>query len=300
MVKNLRVLVFIPTYHGWEDTKECIDTLKKSTYKNFDVLVADNSEDSEDAKELRKCFPKLKIIENRKDLGLCDANNQGIEYAIKNDYDYVWILNNDVSFDKDCLKEMIDLIKTNKNVGVIGPKSYRYGTKMLQPIARMYKPLIASLVKKIGEEEDRGQFDKVEEVDYLWGGSLLINIESLKEVGMYDPEYFLYYEPLDLQLRIKNAGYKILYCPEAKMWHKIGKSQPTSRTFDYYAARNRFLIVKKFNKFHEKLIFYFYFFFLAFPSNVFKRLYKGKFKSTYWFLEGVFDALRGRYGFKYH
>ncbi len=292
-----KVLISAINYRCSNEAIELIKSLKSLDYKNFDILILDNSE-TDDYKPIKKAFPKVKLLINQ-NIGVSGGINQALNYAEKNNFDCLLMLDADVELDKNCLKEMVSVLVSNPDAAIIGAKSYYYNEKnILQDVSRIYHPFKGSLSRDIGGA-DNGQFEAIKEVDYVWGGCLLFDVEKMKKIGRLDERYFLFYDTMDIQFRAKQLGYKIFYAPKAKLWHKVSRSQGgTSKIFDYYSIRNRILIVKKFNTKFQKLIFYLYFFILAFPFKALKNLFLGKFSTIKWNFIGLFDALSGRWGRK--
>jgi GT2 family glycosyltransferase len=299
-MKNLpKVLCFTINFNGKEDTAELIKSIKKQNYPNYDILIVDNSRTDEDVKDLKKRFSWLKIIRNKTNMGCSIANNQAIKYALKNGFDYIWVLNNDLIVDKECLNEMVKIITSDNSIAVVGGKAYVYGSKnYLQTIARSFNPKKASLSCVMGEDYDKGQFDEIRDVEYLWGGSILMDLIKLEKVGFYDEAFFCYYEAFDLQLKLREKDYKILYSPKAKIWHKGGKSKPNSRIFHYYDTRNRFLIGKRYSRGFDKFCFYLYFPLIVVLIHSVRLIFKLDLKGAYSVIEGAFDGLRRKYGFR--
>jgi len=292
-----RVLISAINYRCSKEAIDLIKSLKNLNYNTIDILILDNSE-NDDYQPIKKAFPKIKLLIN-KNIGVSGGINQALDYAEKNKFDYLLMLDADVELDPNCLKEMINVALENHGAAIIGAKSYYFNEKnILQDIARKYNPYKGSLVREIGGIEDKGQFETVKEVSYVWGGCLLFDIKKMKNVGRLDERYFLFYDTMDIQIRAQNLGYKVFYAPKAKLWHKVSRSQSSNNYFDYYSIRNRLLLVKKFNTPVQKFIFYIYFLFLALPFKTIKNLIEKKTSTIKWNFKGLFDAFLGRWGRK--
>ncbi len=172
----------------------------------------------------------------------------GIRWALRSGAKYVLLLNNDTVVDPNFLIELVNVSQNDEQIGIVGPKIYYYE----QP-NRIYSaggkvnfwtgnaPLIGR-----GENDD-GKFDNVEEVDYVSGCALLIKEETIKTIGLLNEIYFAYYEETEWCLKARKAGFKVVYVPKARIWHK-GPGIKTSKTNAlriYYMTRNRFLFVKR-------------------------------------------------------
>ncbi len=292
-----KVLISAINYRCSKEAIELIKSLKNLNYKDFNILILDNSE-NEDYKPIKKAFPKVNLLINQ-NIGVSGGINQAMGYAEKNKFDYLLMLDADVELDTNCLKEMVQVALDNPQAAIIGAKSYYYNEKnILQDVSRTYHPYKGSLSRDIGGE-DKSQFENIKEVNYVWGGCLLFDIEKMRGIGRIDERYFLFYDTMDIQFRAETLGYKVLYAPKAKLWHKVSRSQGgTSKIFDYYSIRNRILIVKKFNTKSQKFIFYLYFFIIALPFKTLKHIIKGKFSTIKWNFIGLFDAILGKWGRK--
>ena len=134
-------------------------------------------------------------------------------------------------------------------------------------------------------------------IDYVVGCGLLIKADVIKDIGMLDPDYFLYYEDVDLCLRARNSGYDIFYVPRSKIWHKISLKEDRSLNSYYYGNRNSFLLIKKNKNSIYKFLCYMR---LIINKSIFSLylLLKGKRKESLIVMISVYDGLRGNYGYK--
>lgn len=252
-----KVAVIILNFNGKKDTIECLQSLQKSTIP-VSIIVVDNGSREEFKVESSKLkVERLMIIRNKENLGFSGGNNVGIQYALENNFEYVVILNNDTIVDKNLIKNLFAAVKSDEKVGIVVPKVYfekgyefhktRYKTGDLGKVV-WYAGGIMDWNNVVGkhrgvDEVDSGQFEKVEETDFATGNCMLIPSRIFKKVGILDERYFLYYEDNDFSMRVKRAGYKIMYSPLAKLWHKNAASAGGSGSAlqDYYISRNRLL-----------------------------------------------------------
>ncbi len=237
---------------------------------------------------------RLVLIKNDENDGFAEGNNIGIKYAVKTlNPDYILLLNNDTVVDKDFLNELVDIGKTNTNIGIIGPKIYYYdepntiwciGGKMSWKLARGLHIGI--------NEVDNGQYKKIREFDYVSGSAFLIKKDVINEIGLMDKQFFLYFEESDWALRASQRGYKSFYSPKAKIWHKISKSgggisKPIGL---YYITRNRWLFMKMWAKRSDYWFFAIYQIFGVITLPIFISIYYNRnlFKAYYsGFIDGV-------------
>lgn len=253
-----KICIVILNFNGWEDTIKCLkslDHVKSTAEYKVEVLVIDNASKNESIKKIRDAIPSVNMIESPINTGFSGGCNLGMKYALETQADYVLLLNNDTVVDPHFVAEMYKAIEP-ADVGGVVPKIYfekgneyhkeKYNKNELGKII-WYAGGIMDWKNLIGQnrgvdEVDRGQFDEAGETQLATGCCFLIKAEVLKKVGIFDDNYFLYYEDADLCARIKKEGYKIMYQPSAVIWHKnAGSSGSGSVLQDYYITRNRLL-----------------------------------------------------------
>lgn len=205
---------------------------------------------------------QLFLIENDKNYGFAEGNNIGIRYALKTlDAGYVLLLNNDTVVDKDFLGEMVNIGEVDKNIGIIGPKIYYYDEpNVIWCIGGKIDWKFARGLHVGTNEVDNGQYNEMKEFDYVSGSAFLIKRGVIDKIGLMDKKFFLYFEETDLALRAFENGYKSVYAPKAKIWHKVSKSggglsKPIGL---YYITRNRWLFMKKWAKKSDYVFFVIY------------------------------------------
>jgi len=244
-----KVSIIILNWNGLEDTVECLDSLEKITYPNYDIIVVDNGSKGNDAEILREKFKDyIHIIENDKNYGFAEGCNIGMRYALKDSApDYILLLNNDTTVAPDFLAEMVKIAESDPLIGIAGPKIYFYHEPNKLQSVGIQIDLSNWQSFSVGLNKiDVGQFDNITEVDWVYGCALLIKRTTIKDIGLLDPAYFAYVEEVDWCVRCKKSGYKVVFIPKAKIWHK-GHLDP-DETYSlplYYMTRNRFLFMWK-------------------------------------------------------
>ena len=239
---------------------------------------------------------RLILIKNDKNYGFAGGNNVGIRFALRTlRPDYILLLNNDTVVDRDFLKELVKVMESDKEIGIAGPKIYYYEYKGRSDVISFTGEDIIpekGLGKRYGcGEIDCGQWDKQMEVDRLEGSCMLIRREVFEKIGLLDEEYFLYWEETDFCIRTKKAGFKNVYCPKARIWHKIGGSWQDEAPI-YYFTRNTFLfIAKNFPEKYRNFLLYFtlYRFWRTAAYYIIRRK---SFRALMIFLKGTIDGYR--------
>ncbi len=264
-----KVFVIILHYKGKKFTRQCLLSLNKIKTSNFSVkAVVVESGSLEPIDELKKEFFNEVFIKKKENLGYAEGNNVGIRYALKQGADYLLLLNNDTVVDSQMLLQLVKVGESDESFGILGPKIYfapgceyhsgRYQKKEKGKVIWYAGGIIDwpnILASHRGVDEvDRGQYDEMEETDFISGCAMLIKREVLEKIGLLDKRYFLYLEDNDFCQRAKKAGFKLVYVPQAKLWHaNAGSSRVGSPLHDYYLARNRMLFGLRYAPVRAKL-----------------------------------------------
>ncbi len=243
-----RVSIIILNWNGLEDTIECLESLKQITYPNYDVIVVDNGSAGNDAEALNERFGQyIHVIENDRNYGFAEGNNIAIGHALASGADYVLLLNNDTVVDACFLSELVDVAESESSIAIVGAKTYLYDDPNRIQLAWIKMSLWRGRAFHIGSMEiDRGQYDTITEVDCVQGSCFLVKRQAVEKLGLLDARYFYLWEEADYCFRAKRAGYKVVYAPGAKIWHKVSRAGRKSMSFyQYYFTRNGFWFMKR-------------------------------------------------------
>jgi GT2 family glycosyltransferase len=252
------VSIIILNWNGLEDTIECLESLKKITYPDYNVIVVDNASAGNDLEVIKQRFgDSIHIIENDKNYGYTGGNNIGIRYALEHTQpDYLLLLNNDIIVSPDFLTALVHAAKNDASIGIVGPKTCYYDFPDRIQSAGLKVSMWTGQSSHIGIKQiDNGQYNQRREVDSLMGCCLLIKNNVIKKIGMLDESYFCYWDETDYCARAREAGCKVMYVPQAKIWHKaaikekVWHKNPVTRkassTMYYYMARNNFKFMRR-------------------------------------------------------
>ncbi|WP_297634869.1 glycosyltransferase family 2 protein [uncultured Clostridium sp.] len=243
MLKEPLVYIILVNYNGFEDTKECIASLKKIDYKNYKIILVDNAS----VEKANLNFDGVITIKSKVNLGFAGGNNLGVKKALKDKADYILLLNNDTTVEKDFLSELVKTAMKDNKIGVVGGKINYFDEKDKIWYAGGKVNSFTARTRHIGVNEiDKGEYDKESETEYVTGCMMLVPAKVIEDVGMMEEDYFLYYEETDWNMKIKNGGYKIVYNPKAKIYHKISSStQKISDIVSYYYDRNSYYFIMR-------------------------------------------------------
>jgi len=293
--------IVILNWNGWRDTVECLASLNEIDYSNTRIIIVDNNSTDDSVKEIMKyAEEKLKvgspslidlekdrslavdssrrgiencrkhqipnespaerflIIRSKVNLGFAEGNNVAIRYALKkHSADYVLMLNNDVVVDRDFLKELVRIAGTSGEIGIVGSTIYYYD----MPDVINFAGEDITLWKAKGTRYTN-HVPFPQQTDKVDGACMLIKRDVFQKVGLLDNNFFMYWEETDFCQRAKKKGYKVVYVPASRIWHKIAASIGGLNSHNrlFYLSRNRFLFVKKNVKGLKKILFLGYFF----------------------------------------
>ncbi len=241
------VYIIVLNWNGWQDTSECIESCLKLAYPRYRILVVDNGSTDASILKLHERFPALDILQAGKNLGFAGGNNVGIRHALEQGADYVWLLNNDTIVDSSALVELVNIANASDAIGIVGSKIFFFSKPdVLWFAGGLIQHYRGTSIHRGLLEKDEGQYDEITEVDYITGCSLLIKREVVEKVGLMDERFFLLFEEADWNQRVKEQGYKILYIPFSKVWHKVSSAiGADSPSYYYYLIRNSLLFTLK-------------------------------------------------------
>jgi len=245
MLYKLKVAVLILNWNSYQETINCINKLKKSTYKYYSIIIVDNNSDDDSFEQIKKDFPGYEYIYSKKNLGYAGGNNLGIKKALENKADLIWILNNDTIPLPDTLENLVDTFIQYPDVGVAGSLilntnkntdntyHYTFGKLCLERGGQAIHLNKPELIK-----------EDIYDVGYVNGASIMFRPSVVKKVGLLPEEYFLYYEETEWCYRAQKAGWRTVINPKSKIYQP---SYPLYPRQAFYLIRNRFIITNRLN-----------------------------------------------------
>ncbi len=232
--KNL-VSIIVLNYNAGELLLNCIESIKKSSYQNIEIIVVDNISSDRSQTKCKEKFPDVKLIQNKKNLGYCGGNNVGIKEA---QGEFIVILNPDTIVESNWLEELLDAGKKFGD-GLYQPKILSLNEEnIIQSTGNMLH------VFGFGFARDKGKriIDKNEEIEkigYASGTCLFTTRKVIQRVGLLDEFLFLYHDDLDLGWRAAQIGINSYYVPKSKIFHVESYSLKWSAKKFYWLERNR-------------------------------------------------------------
>ncbi|GAB4312171.1 MAG: glycosyltransferase family 2 protein [Methanobacteriaceae archaeon] len=286
---NANVSIIILNWNGWKDTIECLESLYKIDYLNFEIIIVDNASEDQSVAKIKK-YTEIKLeinskffynnpeniakriknykknvknknnkkpiilLKNDENYGFAEGNNIGIKFSLYYlNPDYIFLLNNDTVVKNNFLSELIKVAQQENNIGIVGSKICYYDDPQK----------IWSSDCNIGwwtSYLSTKNSDTVKETDWVSGCGLLIKKELINKISFLDSELFFGWEDIDYCIRAKNADYRVFYNPESIIWHKVSKSRKKryknnfSPYYNRFKARFQFLkVLKKYSSKYQQI-----------------------------------------------
>lgn len=238
--KTDMVAVVLVNFNGEIYIRKCLDSIYNQTYKNILVVVVDNCSTDSSIQIIAESYKDVCLIQNSENTGFAKGNNIGIDYAMSRGADFVLLLNVDTWIERDMVE---NLVKYASSTVVTVPKIYsdRRLTKIWYGGGEIdYRNGSVRHCAYRAEEETRA-------VSFACGCCVLISTEIIKKIGKFDEKFYLYFEDVDLSVRILQAGNEIRLVHGAKMWHRIGGSGGKNAGLmkNYYMSRNQLYFIRK-------------------------------------------------------
>lgn len=293
------VSIVVLNWNGYEDTRECVESVSDITYDEYQLLVVDNNSSGDDVQKLRDEFgtnDRVTIIENEENLGFAEGNNVGIRYGINQlDTDYVLLLNNDTTVEPGFLDILVRETESRDDVAVSGPVSLFYDDRETVQTAGIEDTHWRELIRK-APWVDVYRGDPVSElrdepytVDKVMGCAFMMNADCITELGGLDANFFIVHEESDWCERAQKKGYSCLVVPSSRIYHKLSQTTSTvSNLTMYYKARNITLYMYNHEPLPKAL---FLIFIIQLRYLVLKFGFTSQFKHL---LMGIWDGLLGK------
>ena len=229
------ISIIVLNYNAGELLLNCIDSLKKSTYQNIEILVVDNISSDDSHTKCKKQFPDIKLIQNRKNLGYCGGNNVGIKEAKG---EFIVILNPDTIVEENWLDEMFNAFNEFGD-GLYQPKIISLNeSDIIQSTGNMIHAFGFGFARDKGKKIIEKK-EEIEKIGYASGTCLFTTKKVLEKVGLLDEFLFLYHDDLDLGWRAAQIGINSYYVPKSKIFHAESYSLKWSAKKFYWLERNR-------------------------------------------------------------
>jgi len=340
-----KVAIIVLNWNGWRDTIECLESLQRLTYPNYQIIVVDNGSTDDSIEKIKawargeipvesqfvdyesttkpvkwvdydreiakaggipkeetelEQFPsnrRLVLIQTGENLGFAAGNNIAIEYALKREYPYICLLNNDTVVKLDFLEKLIETLESCPYLMAVGPKIlYKDDPTRIWYAGARLRLCLANAVHLGLNKIDGDQWIGVRLTDHVSGCCFVARKCLFKTVGLLDEDFFFGHEDTALSCVAKRQGVLLGVDLDAKIYHKFGGTlERENPVYIYYHNKNRLLILKKHGSLLERILGFFFYVLtrlIKFPI----LLSKGRGGAVRAELQAVRDFLLGRYG----
>jgi GT2 family glycosyltransferase len=213
------VSVIVPNWNGLDFLDRCLRSLRGQTLSPSEVIVVDNGSTDGSTEFVERAYPEVVVLAQSRNLGFAGGVNAGIKAASG---DLVALLNNDAEADPDWLRHLVGrMAAVGPEVGVVTSKIVAFDTGTIDSTGDFVDTYGRAVPRGRGEPDD-GRYDQAVDVFSGSGGASLYRRAMLDRVGLFDEDFFAYYEDVDLGFRARLAGYRAVFEPAAVVRHHIG------------------------------------------------------------------------------
>lgn len=292
------IWTIVLNYNQKDLTAACLKSLTPSDCSDLRVIVVDNGSTDGSAALVRREFPWVQVVVNERNLGFAGGNNVGIRYALAHGADLIWLLNNDTEVALDCATELARASMAHPECALFAPKTYYYDRPRVLWYAggdiRLDRPM-GVIHSGMGMRDD-GSFNREKEISFVTGCALVIRKKAVEAIGFLDEDIFAYLEDLDWSIKVREKGYKALYVPSAKVWHKVSQTTLASprgqQIKTYLFARNRFVIQRRYSSVVSLLTLIPKYLGCGVARRAYRALASGEPDQVIALLQGIVDGIR--------
>jgi GT2 family glycosyltransferase len=286
-----KIGVVILNHNGKALAERCLRSVMESSYADREIILVDNASTDGSVEYLRNIFPHVFILENSENLGVAGGRNRGFREAIRRGKDYVLSLDNDARIHDRLIEELVEVSESDPRIGVVGPKTYSDDGSIQCAGGTITYTQNVCKQRGLGEN-DRGQYDRIEPVDYFPGFGFMARREVFERLRYLDETFYGYgHEDTDFCLRAAQLGYRVVYVPKAVMWHRgsatIGSYSPRKK---YLEAVNSVYFVRKYGTLRNCVNYAFFAGFGLIYALAVQSL-RGNHKAVFAKARGIWDGL---------
>ena len=244
------VAVVILNWNGKPLLEKFLPSVINSNYPNLQIVLGDNCSTDSSVDFVRTTYPMITVVENKRNYGFAEGYNRVLQQV---NADYYILLNSDVEVPENWITPVIELMESEETIAAAQPKikwqldksQYEYAGAAGGYVDRYAFPFCRGRIFD-AVEQDLGQYNDVKEVFWASGAALFIKRKAWQLVGGLDGDLFAHMEEIDLCWRLKNLGYKVLFCPDAEVYHVGGGSLNATNPFKTFLNfRNNLVIMQK-------------------------------------------------------
>lgn len=236
---NPKIFIIILNYNGKDVIKNCLASVFKIDYPDFEVVVVDNNSSDGSLESAKNNFSKANFIKNEANLGFSAGNNIGIRFALERMADYVLLLNNDTEVEKDFLAKLVEMAETDEKIGTVSPVIFNGHNRQV-----WFSGGGINWLRMKTKHSQQIATEDYFETDFISGCAMLVKAEVFRVVGLLDEDYFLYWEDVDFSVRARKAGFKNIVVTGSWIYH-FEKSEQEKKNKIYWLVVSGLIFFKK-------------------------------------------------------
>jgi len=234
------VVIILLSYNGRKFLERCIPSILKQDYRNIHILMVDNNSMDDSVTFVRKNFPQIEILETGKNLGFGPGFNYGLRKTL-DDYKYAILLSNDIVMNEHCVSSLIETMKKDPQVAICTSLVLSYDGKKIDNAGGMIVNILAGVVGGYLGNKGTKDIKKLKRADPFpvsFGIAVAMGLKcaAIKEIGLFDESFFIYYDDVDLSWRAWRRGYKVLCDPNAFVYH-YGAASPKTKELSEFILK---------------------------------------------------------------
>ena len=245
-----KTAVVILNWNGRKFLEKFLPSVITFSKEDAEIIIADNASSDDSLEFMQKEYPEIRVIKNAENGGFSKGYNDALSQI---DADFYVLLNSDIEVTPHWIKPIITLMESDKSIAVCQPKLLSYA----EPQKFEYAGAAGGFIDKYGYpfcrgrifqnlETDNGQYDNVCEIFWASGAAMFVRADLYHKYGGLDNDFFAHMEEIDFCWRLKNEGYKVMYCPDSKVFHVGGGTLPKNNSKKTYLNfRNNFYLLYK-------------------------------------------------------
>lgn len=239
MEKEPLVSVSVVNYNGKKFLPDFFDSLYKQTYRNFEVIFVDNNSTDDSVEYVRANFPQVKIVESKDNSGYAEGNNIGFRHS---NGEYILIMNNDTILKEDLIEKLVHAFSEIPNLGTVQPMVRLMNDRdKLDACGSYWTNTGFNYHYGIYKKADLPIYNRSFPVYSIKGMCMMVPRRVIEKVGLFDPDFWCYFEETDFCHRLWLAGYECWYYPKTFIYHHMGgtSNKKPSSFIQFHSFKNR-------------------------------------------------------------
>ena len=240
------VIFVVLNFNRREDTLQCISSLEQNTYKNQKVILLDNSSSDGSVEAVAARFPEVKIIRLQQNLGYAGNNNVGIDEAMRQGAEWIFVLNEDTILAPDCVAQLVSVGESDPSIGIVGPMVYHHDEPEIIQSAGGRMDRYFRGWHEGQNEVDRGQYPQPHPVEWISGCGIMVRRAVIDQIGTIDARFFYYAGGIRMVCPRQRGGLEDHECSRREALAKgVQRDYHPKPSVSYYSTRNQLLLLSK-------------------------------------------------------